>query len=85
MVELATYAGWATYHTFDSRRSNPGWPDLFLARAPEVLAVELKSARGQVSPEQRRWLELLSAGGIETHVWRPKDWDEIVTRLGRKR
>lgn len=50
-----------------------GWPDLILARPGRLLAVELKSNRGSLRPEQRRWLDILQAAGVETYVWRPRD------------
>lgn len=83
VLELAQLYRWLAYHTFDSRRSAAGFPDLVLARAPELLIVELKSERGRVRPEQRDWLEVLAACGIETHVWRPSDFDVAQKRLYR--
>lgn len=58
-----------------------GWPDLILARPPRVLAVELKSPTGKVDPEQQHVLDVLALCGIETHVWRPADWESIVAAL----
>jgi hypothetical protein len=81
VIELATLYRWQHYHAFDSRRSIAGWPDLVLARSPELLFVELKTDKGRVTPAQRDWLTLLTACGVETHVWRPRDFDEIHERL----
>ena len=39
-----------------------------------ILAVELKSAKGVLTPEQRAWLERLRRAGVETRIWRPRDW-----------
>jgi hypothetical protein len=34
------------------------------------------------SPEQLRWLELLrQCPGVEVHLWRPSDLDDIVRTL----
>jgi len=60
-----------------------GWPDLTLARPPELLFAELKAPRGRLSPAQERWIELLRACGQEVHVWRPADFDAIHGRLKR--
>lgn len=61
VAELAGYYGWRTYHVFDSRRSNPGFPDLVLVRAPELIFAELKTRTGRVSAAQRDWLADLNA------------------------
>ena|SRR5678816_2749095 len=58
-----------------------GWPDLILIRGSDILAVELKSERGQVTALQRRVMQTLEQVLIETHVWRPSDWPEIEKRL----
>lgn len=83
---LARVYGWRRYHTHDSRRSNAGFPDLVLVRGPELLFVELKTARGRVRREQLEWLEALRAvPGIEVYLWRPEDWDALHARLARER
>jgi hypothetical protein len=58
-VRAATDRGWRVYHTHDSRRSEPGFPDLVLCRPPRVLFVELKVGRRRLSDDQVAWLELL--------------------------
>lgn len=83
---VATYAQfqrWAIYHTFDSRASVPGWPDLVLCRPPELIVVELKKDTGKVTAAQQGWLDNLAASGVEVHVWRPADWAEVEQRLKR--
>ena len=55
-----------------------GFPDLVLARGGQVLIVELKTNRGRVSPEQRKWLTEL---GDLARLWRPRDWDNILDEL----
>jgi hypothetical protein len=81
VVQLATYCRWHHFHPYDSRRSTPGWPDLVLVRAPEFIVVELKTETGKLRPEQVDWLTWLAQCGVETHVWRPSDFDEVVARL----
>lgn len=85
VIEMATLTRWRHFHVHDSRRSDAGWPDLTLVRPPELLVAELKTDRGRLSPAQRDWLALLEACGIETHVWRPRDFDEVWARLGTAR
>lgn len=83
VVELATLYGWKHFHVYDSRRTDPGWPDLILVRVPELLAVELKTQRGRLSPAQEQWIHDLMDCGIETYVWRPSHFDAIHERLKR--
>lgn len=71
--QLAQVLGWRHYHTHDSRRSNPGYPDLTLVHPGQgrVIWAELKTTRGRVSPAQREWIGDLEAAGQEVYVWRP--------------
>lgn len=72
---LASDVGWLTYHTHDSRRSESGFPDLVLIspRQGRILFRELKTMRGRVSPDQKIWIEGLTAVGQDAGVWRPDD------------
>jgi hypothetical protein len=82
---MAQRLGWLTFHDYDSRRSNPGLPDLLLVRERVVFA-ELKTEKGRLSEEQGRWLFRLDAAGAEAHVWRPADWRSgVVERVLRHR
>ncbi len=62
------------YHTFDSRRSEPGFPDLVVVGPHGVIFRELKADRGRLSPDQRRWLDRLTQAGADAAVWRPDAW-----------
>lgn len=78
VVDLAELRRWLVWHDNDSRRNAAGLPDLLLLRPPRLVFVELKAARGRISPQQKSWLESLGqCPGIETFVWRPEDWPEI--------
>jgi VRR-NUC domain len=82
---LATENGWLTFHTYDSRRSEYGFPDLVCTDGTAVLMYELKTNTGKLTPEQQRWLSLLEhTGKVECGVWRPRDWPQISARLTRK-
>lgn len=72
VLRLASIYHWMSYHTWDSRRSQAGFPDLIMVRDGRVLAVELKSDKGKVTPEQKVWLDALSRAGIRCMVWRPR-------------
>jgi len=90
VTELAVLCGWLVYHTYDSRRSQAGFPDLVLARADTLIFAELKTAKGAIKPAQRTWLDTLGAianaqPGVEVYLWRPKDWVGIEKVLTGQR
>jgi len=77
--------GWADYHTAISMGAPAGFPDLVLVRPPVIIFAELKSARGRLSSSQRAWLERFQQcsilGRVETYIWRPGDWPDILRIL----
>lgn len=85
IVEAAGYLGWRVYHTYDARRSQPGWPDLILLRPPVLLALELKTERGRVRPGQLEWLaDLDQVPGVTARLVRPGDWEDVLALLQGK-
>lgn len=84
VVDIARTLGWLVYHTFDSRRSEPGFPDLVMVRGQRVVFAELKADRGRLSEPQKEWLSRLTAApGVEAHLWRPGMHSIIIKMLGR--
>jgi hypothetical protein len=84
VLDLARLCGWRHgYHTFDSRRSASGFPDLVLVRE-RVIFAELKSETGKLSAAQADWLAALEAAGAETYVWRPSDVVDVMQALRRR-
>ena len=89
---VALTCGWRLYHTFDSRRSAAGFPDLVLVRPPRVIFAELKSEKGRLDtrqrysprtgralPNQKDWKDAFeSCPGVDYYLWRPSDWDSIL-------
>lgn len=72
VVELAKTLGWRRpMHIYDSRRSEPGWPDLALVRDRLVL-LELKSETGRLSVPQIDWIKALTAANVEIYVAKPR-------------
>lgn len=83
VLAQAKRLGFLSYHTHDSRRSAPGYPDLHMVNPKTNITLfrELKSQTGKLRPAQREWLNALRAAGHDTAVWRPIDWfDGTITR-----
>jgi len=75
IVELAAWLGYRlAYHTYDSRRSAEGFPDLVIVGHKRVLFIEVKSATGNLTPKQAHWYAGLIEAGAEAFVFRPEDW-----------
>lgn len=90
VVELATWLGWSVYHTFDSRRSAAGFPDLTLVRDGEMIMAEVKSQTGRVRSSQLDWYARLllvqdaAPDAFAVRVWRPSDMPAIESILARR-
>ena len=93
VFDLSRALGWRTLHIRPARTAlswrtavsgdGIGWPDLFAIRGSRIVAAELKSGRGRVTPEQRAWLEALAAAGCETFTWREADYPDAMLRVLR--
>lgn len=81
VCQTAKLFGWWWHHHTISRYSVAGWPDLVLLRRKESLFVELKKETGKVTPVQADVMEKMRQAGLEVHVWRPSDWEQIIARL----
>lgn len=81
VIRLAKTFGWMVYHTFDSRRSEEGFPDLVMVRGKRIVCAELKSAGGKTTAAQDAWLAAIRAAGPEVYLWRPADWSAIEAIL----
>lgn len=78
ILRAARLQGWLAYHTYDSRRSTPGFPDLVLVRPPRIVVAELKTEHGRLSKEQEKWLATFAkCPGTEVYVWRPSSWKQV--------
>lgn len=83
IAELASWRRWWPYHTFDSRRSQGGFPDLVLVRERVVFA-EVKRPGEKPRPDQRDVLDKLARAGAEVYVWTLDDLLEIGQVLERR-
>ena len=70
---LRDLPGVLAYHTFDSRRSSPGFLDWFFCGKGGSMWTELKTMTGKVTPAQQRWIDVLTAAGHVAVVRRPCD------------
>ena len=78
VIQYAELAGWLVYHTYDSRRSQPGFPDLVLVRNKTVVFAELKSEKGRATEAQKMWLNVLEdCETVVTKIWRPSNWENV--------
>ena len=92
VIALARKDGWIVGFTHDSRKSEPGEPDLRMVRPPRVIFAELKTVKGKLSkgrwnksgrwlPGQDEWGEALSeCPWVEYYLWRPTDNFEAILR-----
>ena len=73
--------GWLYHHNYDSRRSDPGFPDTVMVRGDRIIFAELKTPKGKLSGPQTTWLEALGDVDVESYVWRYDNVDEILDIL----
>ena len=79
---LARLHGWLCYHTHRSERSEAGFPDVVLLKAPRLILAELKRDGETPTIEQQAWLDALATvPDIETYLWRPSDLPHIADLL----
>lgn len=87
ILDTAHLYGWMTHHTRPAQTTrgwrtpitgHQGFPDLVLARAGRLIVAELKTDRGKLGPGQPEWLHTLGTHG---RLWRPRDWNTVLTEL----
>lgn len=79
---LAKQHNWRVYHTFDSRKSERGFPDLVLCKPPRLILAELKREGERPTIEQQAWLDALATiPSIASYVWYPMDLPHIADLL----
>mgnify|MGYP003146813569 CR=1 FL=1 len=74
-----TSRGWRT-----PLSGHPGLLDYIAAKGSRLLIFELKSERGNLTPEQLSWWDVLILTKAEVYTWRPSDIQEIKDCLARK-
>lgn len=74
MLEVAQMNDWKCHHETDSRRSNPGFPDLVCVHPTHgVVFIELKTEKKYLRAPQRVWRDVLVASGARYYLFRPRD------------
>jgi hypothetical protein len=77
ITDLLKQLGFRTYHTWLSKRSDPGFPDVVAVRHRDgaVVAVECKSKNGRVTRDQAEWIHAFQQvpGCLFAHVVGPTD------------
>lgn len=97
VIEFAQALGWRVAHfrTVKALRENgsvqyltpvqadgEGFPDLEFVRE-RIVKAELKSDSGTIRDSQKLWAAAYMHAGVEYHLWRPRDVEEIITVLTR--
>lgn len=77
VLDLCRFYRLKTYHTYDSRRSTPGFPDLVIVGPRGIVYAELKGTTGKATLAQLDWIEALNNAGGKAYLWYPGDWPEI--------
>lgn len=82
VLDAARYLNWRCYHTFDSRRSAPGFPDVLCVKDGKMICLELKTETGKATLEQEIWIAMLDmVPGVTARIARPSDWDAVLALL----
>ena len=92
VVDLAHLFGYSVAHFRTSRTGSgghgtavaydaTGYPDLTICGPNGVIFAEVKAQKGHLTPAQEEWAGRLIAAGATWFMWKPSDWDAIVTAL----
>ena len=80
VIEFAQERGWQFYHANESRRDEPGFPDLVLWRE-RLMFRELKVGRRILESRQRDTMRAMRGAGADVGLWRPPD---LATKIRRE-
>lgn len=76
VVKMAKEHNLLIFHAYDSRKTTgKGFPDLVIL-GKKLIAVELKSQHGGLTPEQVQWKYSLLAANIDFYTWKPQHLTE---------
>ena len=77
VLEFLRLCGFLAYHTKDSRKSAPGFPDIIALKGDRQLVIETKRVGEEPDEDQERWLRAYVDVGAKVYVFTPDDWPEI--------
>jgi hypothetical protein len=70
------------YHTHDSRRSDPDFPDTVIAWPGNLFFWELKVGKNKPTQGQLNWVSILNTvSGVHAAVYYPSDWPKMLEIL----
>jgi hypothetical protein len=74
------------YHTWNSRKSEKGFPDIVMSDGKNLIIAEVKrnKPKGILTPEQRNILDIFSTHVPHTYLWREDDLDEAYAVIMRQ-
>jgi Holliday junction resolvase len=92
LQQALTREGWSFNHIYRTKVASGAWrtsttavgfPDLLAVRGPHILAIEVKSAKGRVRPEQLEWLARFATipTGLAWLLEPRMDWQAISNWL----
>jgi len=81
VLEQMKWMGWLVYHTHDSRRSQPGFPDVVAVRGSRHMFVEFKREKGKIRTEQHQWLNQLADAHGEVYLVRPSTEEAFIENV----
>lgn len=84
VLDLAKTLGYKTWRNFNARKSDFGWPDLFLCGRGRRIHLELKREKGKPTEQQKDWLRAIDQNGGEAYIARPRDLDLLAAVLTSK-
>ena len=99
VIELFQYCGWLVSHSRPARvkddstpsgfswrtaiQGDKGFLDTIATKDGLLIIAELKSEKGEMSPEQKKWfstlklVEYLAHPYVRVFMWKPSDWSII--------
>ena len=82
VIQRARHCGFEQiYHTWDSRHSPAGFPDLILLKGKVMIVAELKDTGKQCSAEQYEWLLAFLKVTKHVYLWYPEDEENEIAEL----
>ncbi len=91
VIETAEWLGFLAYHVYDSRKDNPGFPDIWCVGKPggrnagRLVVIETKTETGVLTSDQLAWLGALAmVRTVEVMTARPRDVDRVMEVLQPK-